>query len=161
MRHWNKKLIFWVQTNSVCRSNVSRFCKNDSARASIHWLWLVSSRFIRWTIWLDPTRVIIVLYLTRVESESPKVVTQVQSLTQVMLSLSHTTECVRVLRHPSPFFCAVHHAGAFEVNAALVTCQWQHRAWTVSLTLHPVVLDCIALNYWVKHKWKIANRGIN
>jgi len=46
-----------------------------------------SSRVILWKTWLDLSRVTIFLNVTRVESESPKIVTRVESLTRVTLSL--------------------------------------------------------------------------
>jgi len=37
---------------------------------------------------------------------------------------------------PSPYACAVGHAAGFAVNAALVSSQWRHLVWTVTLHTH-------------------------
>jgi len=61
--------------------------KMTLTRVSSHWLWLKSSRVILWKTWLESSRVTIFLTVTRVESESLKIVTRVESLTRVTLSL--------------------------------------------------------------------------
>ena len=59
-----------MQTKWVCPSGTQRFCKNDS----------------------DWSRVTIFLNVTRFESESPKILTRVELLTWVTLSLQTTKE---------------------------------------------------------------------
>jgi len=55
------------------------FAKMTLTRVSSHWLWLRSSRVILWKTWIESSRVIIFLNMTRVESESPKIMTRVKS----------------------------------------------------------------------------------
>ena len=82
--HWSKKCSFLcVQTNWVCLSEAQRFCKNGSV--SSYWLWLESRHSVK-----NVTRVTIFLNVTRIESESPKITTRVESLTRVTLSLHFT-----------------------------------------------------------------------
>jgi len=72
------------------------FAKITLTRVSSHWLWLESSRVILWKTWLESSRVTVFLNVTRLESESPKIVTRVrvESLTRFTLSLVNGTRSV-------------------------------------------------------------------
>ena len=73
--HWSKNCLFLcVQTNWVCPSGTQRFCKITLDWEPRHWLWLESSHSVK-----NVNRVTIFLNVTGVESQSPKIVTQVES----------------------------------------------------------------------------------
>jgi len=83
--HWSKKCLFLcVQTNWLYPSGTQRFCKNDSDSSLES---LTVTRLILRKTWLQSSQVTVFLNLTRVESESPKIVTWVESMTRVTLSL--------------------------------------------------------------------------
>jgi len=73
-----------MQTNWVCQSQALRFCKNDSVSSLDS---LIVTRVESFCEKRDSSRVTIFLNVTRVESESLKIVTRVESLTRVTLSL--------------------------------------------------------------------------
>jgi len=83
--HWSKKSLFLcVKTNWICASGTQRFCKNDSDPSLES---LIVTRVESICKKRDSSRVTIFFNVTRVESESPKIVTRVESLTRVTLSL--------------------------------------------------------------------------
>ena len=65
-----------MQTNWVCRSEALGFCKNDSD-SSLETL--IVTRVESFCEKRDLSRVTIFLNVTRVESESPKIVTRLES----------------------------------------------------------------------------------
>jgi len=73
-----------VQTNWVCSSGTQRFCKNDSDSSLES---LTVTRVESFCGKYDSCRVTILFNVTQVESESPKIVTRVELLTRVTLSL--------------------------------------------------------------------------
>jgi len=73
-----------MQTNWVCQSEALRFCKNNSDSSLES---LIATRVESFCEKRDSSRVTIFLKVTRVESGSPKIVTRVESLTRVTLSL--------------------------------------------------------------------------
>ena len=79
-----------MHTKWVCLSGAKRFCKNDSDSnlESLTATRVESSHSVE--NMTRSSRVTIFLNVTRVESESPKIVTRVESLTLVTLSLPGT-----------------------------------------------------------------------
>jgi len=83
---WSKKCLFLcVQTNWVVHQEqeLIDFVKMTLTRV----IDCESSRVILWKTRLESSRVTILLNVTRVESESSKIVTRVESLTRITLSL--------------------------------------------------------------------------
>jgi len=86
--HWSKKCSFLcVQTKWVCPSGIQRFCKTDSDSSLES---LIVTRVESFCEKHKKCRVTIFLNVTRIESESPKIVTRVETLTRVTLSLWNT-----------------------------------------------------------------------
>ena len=86
-----KNAYFFVcKRTGFAHQKLRDFVKLTLTRVSCYWLWLESSQVILWKTWLDSSRVTIFLNVTRIESESPKIVTRVESLTRVTLSLINT-----------------------------------------------------------------------
>ena len=96
-----------MQTNWVCRSEALRFCKNDSDSSLES---LIVTGVESFCEKRDSTRVTIFLNVTRVESESPKIVTRVESLTRVTLSLPHIPVVLNLFSTTPPLsnFLLVH-----------------------------------------------------
>jgi len=92
--HWSKKSSFLcVQTNWVCPSRIQRFCKNDSDSSLES---LTVTRVESFCEKRDSNRVTIFFNETRVEFESPKIVTRV-TLSQpisVKMVLSVVSACL-------------------------------------------------------------------
>ena len=74
-----------MQTNWVCPSGAQRFCKNYSDPILES---LIVTRVESFCEKREASPVTILLNVTRIMSESIKIVTQVQSLTRVTLSLN-------------------------------------------------------------------------
>ena len=87
-----KSSFLWVQTNSACRSNISRFCKinSDLCLESLIVTRVESSHSVKKR---DSSRVRfnVFLYVTRVESESPKIETRVESSHWLESRLGHSS----------------------------------------------------------------------
>jgi len=87
--HWSKVLISLCANEVVFASGTQRFCKNDpdSSLKSLAVTRVDLSHSVKNVTRNESSRVTIFLNVTRVESESPKIVTRVESLTRVTLSL--------------------------------------------------------------------------
>ena len=84
--HWSIKCSFLcVQTNWVCPSGTQRYCKNDSDSSLES---LTVTRVESFCEKRDSSRVTIFLNVTWVDSESPQIMTRVELLTRVTLSLA-------------------------------------------------------------------------